>query len=85
VNADLPPPWVHGEQGERSAQVIQIENGRAVLAVTLCGIVAALGVGFSAFAIYTAQQAAMEARLAQEKLNELKPRVAQLERDHAHP
>lgn len=60
---DDEPPFVHGECTDRSAQIIQIENGRAVLAVTLCGIVAALGVGFSAFAIYTAQQARMETRL----------------------
>lgn len=77
------PPDVEATCDNRSAQIIQIENGRAVLAVTLCGVVAALGVGFSAFAVYTAQTAAMEARVLEQSVMELKPRVDQLEKQNA--
>ena len=63
-DADMAEPaWVHNETGERGATVIQIENGKALWAVALCASFAALGVGLSVFAAYTAQQAAMESRL----------------------
>jgi hypothetical protein len=65
------PPFVHNDQGERSASIIQIDNGKTIAAVAICAAFAALGVGFSTFAVYTAQQAAMEARVFQEKANKL--------------
>ena len=60
------PPFVHGQCDNRSAQIIQIENGKAVWAVAICASFAALGVGLSAFAVYTATQAKMEARILQQ-------------------
>lgn len=77
------PPDVEANCDNRSAQIIQIENGRAVLATTLCGVIAALGVGLSAFAIYISQQAAMEARVLEQSVMELKPRVDLLEKHNA--
>jgi uncharacterized protein HemX len=78
VDADY-PPFVHNDQGERSASIIQIDNGRTVAAVAICAAFAALGVGASAFAVYLAQQSAMEQRVTQEKYNQMNPRVTQLE------
>ncbi len=57
------PSFVHNSQGDRSASIIQIENGKAVAAVAICAAFASLGVGLSVFACYTATQAAMEARI----------------------
>lgn len=34
------PPYVHGEQGERSAQVFNIDTSKHVAAITLCAIIA---------------------------------------------
>lgn len=80
---DYEPPYVHNDQGERSASIVQIDNGRTVAAVAICAAFAALGVGLSAFAVYTSQMAVMENRISQEKLNKLEPRVNQLEKPHA--
>lgn len=68
------PAFVHNQQGERSASVIQIDNGKAIAAVAICAAFAALGVGLSVHATYVSQQAAMESRLLQEKVNKLQAR-----------
>lgn len=49
--------------GERGAQVVQIENGKAVWAVSICGVLAGFAAALAIFAFYTASQAAMESRL----------------------
>ena len=59
------------ENDNRSAQIIQIENGKAVWAAALCAALAALGIACSIHASYIAEQAAMEARVFQEKVNRL--------------
>lgn len=51
------------ETGERSAQIIQIENGRAVWVGALSAGLAGIAVSLAIFAFYTASQAAMESRL----------------------
>lgn len=73
------PSFVHNTQGDRSAAVIQIDNGKAIAAVAICAAFAALGVGLSVHATYTAQQAAMEARLFQEKANKLQGQLDALQ------
>lgn len=52
-------------------QSIIIDAGKYMAAVAICAAFAALGVGLSVHATYVAQQAAMEARLFQEKANKL--------------
>ncbi len=55
----------------RSASIIQIDNGKAVAAVAICAAFAGLALAMSIHATYIAQQAAMEARVFQEKANQL--------------
>lgn len=74
------PPFVHNDQGDRSASIINIDNGKTVAAVAICAAFAALGVGLSAFACYTATQSAMEARLLQQHVYLLE---AKQESEHA--
>jgi uncharacterized protein HemX len=70
--SDYEPPFVHNDQGERSASIVQIDNGKTVAAVAICAAFAALGVGLSAFSVYTAQQSAMEARILSQQVIELR-------------
>jgi hypothetical protein len=66
------PSFVHNDQGERSASIVQIDNGKTVAAVAICAAFAALGVGLSAFAVYTSQQSAMEARILSQQVVEMR-------------
>lgn len=63
-----------------SSNVIRIDFGKTMSAVAVCAAFAALGVGLSAFAVYTATQAAMEARILQQHVTKLE---VQRENDNA--
>lgn len=55
------PTWVHGEQGEKSAQVIQIDSGKHIAAVAICAAlcgIAAVGACWAAFQATYAQKRA---------------------------
>lgn len=59
------PPFVHGEQGERSAQVIQIDSGKHVAAVAICAALSVAAAAFAFFAYQTSLRAEKESRLTQ--------------------
>jgi hypothetical protein len=51
-DTEYEPPFVHGEQGDRSAQVIQIDTGKHIAVVAICSAlcgIAAVFAGWSAF------------------------------------
>lgn len=78
------PAFVHNAQGERSASIINIDNGKTVAAVAICAAFAALGVGLSSFAVYTATQSAMETRILQENVRAVQAEAkARQELEHA--
>ena len=64
----------------RSAQVIQIENGRAVWVGALAAGLSGIAVALAIFAFYTASQAAMESRLLLQHVMNIE---AKQESDHA--
>jgi hypothetical protein len=70
-------PDFEANNGERGAQVIQIENGKAVWAVSICGVLAGFAAALSIFAFYTASQSAMESRLLLQHVMELEARHAE--------
>lgn len=69
-------PDFNAECDERSAQIIQIENGRAVWVGALSAGLAGIAIALAIFAFYTASQAAMESRLLLQHVMELEARNA---------
>lgn len=64
MSVDYEPPFVHGEQGERSAQVIQIDSGKHVAAVAICAAVCGLAAALAIAALFIASRAERRADLA---------------------
>jgi hypothetical protein len=56
----------------RAAQVIQIDNGKALNVVAICAAFCGFCLGVSIWSAYTARDAATEARLAQYELSQLR-------------
>ena len=75
MDADRIPDFC-AENGERAAQIIQIENGRAVWVGALASGLAGIAVALAIFAFYTASQAAMESRLLLQHVMQLEARNA---------
>lgn len=71
---------VSAQVDNRSASVIQIDNGKAVNAVAICAAFCGLCLGVSIWAAYTARDAATEARLAEYEVSKLRGDVDSLER-----
>ena len=65
------PPGVSQRAGDRSALLIQIDNGKAVAAVAICAAICGISMAFSVWSAWTATQAAMEARLLQQHVMKL--------------
>ena len=61
---DYEPPYVHGEQGERSAQIIHVDSSKHVSAVAICAAVCGLAAALSIAALVTANRAERRADLA---------------------
>jgi hypothetical protein len=76
---DYEPPFVHGEQGERSAQVIQIDSSKHVNAVVVCAIVCGMSVVFSLVSAIVAWNAATEYRVLLNHTMELEAQVTAME------
>ncbi len=64
----------------RSASIIQIDNGKAVAAVAICAAFAALGVALSVHAYFTARDAATEYRILLNHYMELQAEVKEMRR-----
>lgn len=56
--------YARGSQGERSAQVIQVDSGKHVAAVAVCAAVCGLAAALSIAALVTANRAERRADLA---------------------
>lgn len=41
------PAWVHNDQGERSAAIVNIDNGKYVVVVALCAAVSGMAAVFA--------------------------------------
>ena len=65
---DYEPPYVHGEQGERSAQIIHVETSRMMPIMIVVCVLVGLSLGVSAWALSYADKARMEARILQVKV-----------------
>lgn len=57
---DTEPKWVHNDQGDRSASIIQIENGKAVAAVAICAALAGMAAVYAWHADQTARDAIVQ-------------------------
>jgi hypothetical protein len=77
------PAWVHGEQGERSAQIIQVESGKYAAVVAVCGAICGLSLAVSLWAGYQAQLLTTEYRVAINHSMEVEARLNQLENENA--
>jgi hypothetical protein len=60
---DAEPGWVHNDQGDRSASIINIDNGKTVAAVAVCAALAGMAAMFAWHATTVADASAMESRL----------------------
>lgn len=80
MDTDFEPPFVHGEQGDRSAQIIQIDNGKAVAAVAVCAAFSAACAVLAVWAAFEARDAQTEYRVMLNHSMELEAAVRQLER-----
>jgi hypothetical protein len=76
------PPFVHGEQGERSAQVIQIDSSKHVAAVTICAAICGMSVILSFIAAIVAWNSATEYRVLLNHTMELEAQVKAMENHH---
>jgi hypothetical protein len=77
-----PPPetGIRALADRQSAQVIQIDNGKAINVVAICAAFCGLCLGVSMWSAYTARDAATESRLAEYEVSKLTNDVASLER-----
>lgn len=66
----------------RSAQVIQLDNGKAVAAVALCAAFSAACAVLAVWAAFEARDAQTEYRVMLNHTMELEAAVRQLEKDH---
>lgn len=72
-------PFINAETDNRSASVIQIDNGKHVVVVALCAALCAITACFSIFAFYQATLAERESRMASYYITELDRTLAVLE------
>lgn len=64
--AEYEPAFVHGDQsGDRSAQVIQIDNGKHTAIVGFCAAICAATLLASLYAVHVAHNTETELRLTQ--------------------
>lgn len=60
---DAEPGWVHNEQGDRSASIVNIDNGKTVAAVAVCAAVCGLSMGIALWAAWTSDKTTIEYRV----------------------
>lgn len=64
--------WASPRIDNQSASVVQIESGRLVPLVIVLALMAGLGIGMSVYSLMAANKAEREARVLQERWNDLK-------------
>ncbi len=87
---DDEPPLVHGEQGERSAQIINVELGKGLAVISICSALCGIAMAVALWAGYQAQVMTTEYRVQlnhtmhlEAEQDSLKNRVDLLEKDNA--
>jgi hypothetical protein len=60
---DAEPPFVHGEAGERAAQIINVELGKGLAIVAICAALCGISVPIALWAGYQAQVMTTEYRV----------------------
>lgn len=60
---DTDPPFVHGEAGERAAQIINVELGKGMNVIAICAALCAISIPISLWAGYQAQVMTTEYRV----------------------
>lgn len=69
---------------DRSAQVIQIDNGKAVAAVAVCAAICGLSLAVALWAGYQAQLMTTEYRITTNHVMELEARQKLMEEEHGN-
>lgn len=64
--------WASPRIDNQSASVVQIESGRLVPLVIVLALMSGLGIGMSVYSLMAANKAEREARVLQERWNDLK-------------
>ncbi len=75
-------PDFEANNGERGAQIIQIDNGKAVAAVAVCAAFSAACAVLAVWSAFEARDAQTEYRVMLNHSMELEAAVRQLERNH---
>lgn len=68
--------WASPSVREQSASVIQIESGKLVPLVILLAVISGFSIGLSLLTMHEASKAEREARVMQERWNDLKVELA---------
>lgn len=77
---DDEPPFVHGEAGERAAQIINVELGKGLNVIALCAALCGISVPIALWAGYQATVSATEYRVVLNHYMELEARVNEQEK-----
>lgn len=72
VDEDLMSHYASPTLREKSAAVIQIESGRLVPLIIVLAVIAGFSIGLSILTMHEASKAEREARVMQERWNDLK-------------
>ena len=64
--------WASPSLREQSASIIQIESGKLVPLIILLAVISGLAIGLSILTMHEASKAEREARVMQERWNDLK-------------
>lgn len=74
----IEPPYVHGEQGDRSAQVINIDNGKYIAVVAVCAALCGVSAVMAYNATNEARNASTEYRVLLNHYMELEASVKEM-------